>query len=102
HPPSSAPYPPSLHDALPIYVAGPHLGTDVHHARLVEAVQRLLGDVGDVGGDLLRTELGVAGDRGQLFDVDGGVAVFLDHALGQEDRKSTRLNSSHVKISYAV
>src|SRR5438067_2946901 len=26
----------------------------------------------------------------------------LDHLIAQEDRKSTRLNSSHVSISYAV
>ena len=43
-------------------VAGAHFGADVHHAGLVEAVQRLLGDVRDVGGDFLRPELGVARD----------------------------------------
>src|SRR5699024_11955454 len=31
-----------------------------------------------------------------------GTATDVDHALGREDRKSTRLNSSHVSISYAV
>src|SRR3712207_7333103 len=30
------------------------------------------------------------------------VAVKLQHLLGAEDRKSTRLNSSHANISYAV
>src|SRR5207302_11123675 len=30
------------------------------------------------------------------------VRVKADHRLQQRDRKSTRLNSSHVKISYAV
>src|SRR5690606_17849251 len=29
-------------------------------------------------------------------------AVFADRIVGKPDRKSTRLNSSHVKISYAV
>src|SRR5690554_3265260 len=29
-------------------------------------------------------------------------AVWHDHALYEKDRKSTRLNSSHVRISYAV
>src|SRR5690606_13068684 len=33
----------------------------------------------------LRTQLGVTGDTGQLLDVDRGVAVFLYHALGNED-----------------
>src|SRR5439155_2129001 len=38
---------------------------------------------------------GHVGDRlANLFQVAGG--------LGKEDRKSTRLNSSHVAISYAV
>src|SRR5690606_40670529 len=32
----------------------------------------------------------------------GEVAALAAHALGDQDRKSTRLNSSHVKISYAV
>src|ERR1039457_7468709 len=30
------------------------------------------------------------------------VSVLLDKALGEVDRKSTRLNSSHLVISYAV
>src|SRR5690606_41955070 len=30
------------------------------------------------------------------------VAIRHDHDRGKRDRKSTRLNSSHVKISYAV
>src|SRR5438874_8936885 len=33
------------------------------------------------------------------FFADGGIAIALDVSL---DRKSTRLNSSHVEISYAV
>src|SRR5690625_6509965 len=37
----------------------------------------------------------------QLIDL-GIVPVIAPIALGQEDRKSTRLNSSHVAISYAV
>src|SRR5699024_11584120 len=34
--------------------------------------------------------------------VIGQIYTFLFLELGQEDRKSTRLNSSHVSISYAV
>src|SRR5699024_11454037 len=33
---------------------------------------------------------------------DGGGPGVLSHAFGRPDRKSTRLNSSHVSISYAV
>src|SRR5699024_3598188 len=37
------------------------------------------------------------------YEADLGSAVDLDtDSLGQEDRKSTRLNSSHVSSSYAV
>src|SRR3712207_7263367 len=64
----------SLHDALPIS-ARPAPAPGV-------AVRRLGRDVG--------AEL-----------EDGGVELFLDAGQG-EDRKSTRLNSSHANISYAV
>src|SRR3712207_8312123 len=71
------------------------LGRVVEHAGGGEAavhVQHVAGDEagvlgtqeGDRGGDLLR----------------GGVA--LEGHPAQEDRKSTRLNSSHANISYAV
>src|SRR5690606_39849340 len=48
---------------------------------------------------------GVAAEHGdQLFIRDGDqrVAVLAQLLDALEDRKSTRLNSSHVKISYAV
>src|SRR5690606_40089768 len=34
-----------------------------------------------------------------IYGLNGGTNIFIDLPL---DRKSTRLNSSHVKISYAV
>src|SRR5699024_12195843 len=60
-------------------------------ARLVEATVGDDRDPGRVGG-----ERGVV-DGGDLRGPDPG-----HHAGGAEDRKSTRLNSSHVSISYAV
>src|SRR5690554_6973395 len=81
---------------------------------------------------LFRSQLGVTGHTGQFLDVDRGQTVFLNHLFGdqdgvlevvtvpgherdahvlaqrqltqisEKDRKSTRLNSSHVRISYAV
>src|SRR3712207_7787758 len=41
---------------------------------------------------------------GHLGVGDPGAALVADHRVGQggEDRKSTRLNSSHANISYAV
>src|SRR5690606_41609820 len=44
-----------------------------------------------------RRRIGAA-DRPQIADREGAAAEVVD----AEDRKSTRLNSSHVKISYAV
>src|SRR3712207_8332113 len=71
----------SLHDALPIYPrrrAGP-----VQDAKFGPAVAR---------GSLY---------RGLRLRLPGGGAL-LSHPGGTEDRKSTRLNSSHANISYAV
>src|SRR3712207_9341924 len=71
----------SLHDALPIYAGVRAPGTD--QARAVRA--------DDPG----RTTLGVGPEVGRVVHRD---------ALGDDDgdRKSTRLNSSHANISYAV
>ena len=53
--------------------------------RLVEVLEHLLADVGDVAGDLFRAQLGVAGHDLELLDVHGGEDVVLDHALGDQD-----------------
>src|SRR5256885_15903827 len=66
----------SLHDALPIY------GEEV-----------VVGDVRAGEPDLLRREAGAARDE----DLARRYAV-----AAEADRKSTRLNSSHLVISYAV
>src|SRR4051812_33211059 len=67
-------------------VAGHDLGTDADDAALVEVGEDLLGDVRDVPGDLLGTELGVAGVDLELLDVDRGQDVVLHEALRQDDR----------------
>src|SRR5690349_22902092 len=41
-------------------------------------------------------------DTGRLRETVGEDAAGLDLIAGAKDRKSTRLNSSHVEISYAV
>src|SRR3712207_8249393 len=69
----------SLHDALPIY----------HHDR------DMLGHA-DRGEDRIDRE-----DDVQHQDLDDRGAE-SDRALRRVDRKSTRLNSSHANISYAV
>src|SRR3712207_8859283 len=44
----------------------------------------------------------VAGDGADLDHPVVDLRHFLGEQLGHEDRKSTRLNSSHANISYAV
>ena len=53
-------------------VSGGDLGADADDAALVQVGQGLLGDVGDVAGDLLLAELGLAGVDLVLLDVDRG------------------------------
>src|SRR5690349_23430559 len=74
----------SLHDALPIFA------TDGPDAR-----GGLLGEGRAGRGDPPPEERGhVDGDRRGVLDIDD--------AAREVDRKSTRLNSSHVETSYAV
>src|SRR2546430_885017 len=53
-------------------------------------------------------DVGIAGEAtldrilARLRNVRGGVEVRLARAQADQDRKSTRLNSSHSQISYAV
>src|SRR5690606_41326803 len=92
----------SLHDALPIFLdtARPELpGTTIAAAAEsvpgVKAISRRNGIV------LVSMEtVGMWQQVGFLADV---FERFRRHGLSVDlDRKSTRLNSSHVKISYAV
>src|SRR5690606_41698196 len=92
----------SLHDALPILVDDS--GAQVPLARDPEII--------DASG--FTTELGSATSKdGTSIDyfllrpkqvVEGAQPLLMTGygAFGISDRKSTRLNSSHVKISYAV
>src|SRR5436309_7354477 len=60
-----------------------------------------IGALSEVAQDLLgRFSTQVGGNQDGLKVVEGGAINLL--GKGGEDRKSTRLNSSHVKISYAV
>src|SRR5690606_41915473 len=99
HPPLTALYTLSLHDALPIctVVAALMEGT---RPLLVE-VQALVGPA-PFGGTPRRQVAGIDYQRAAI------VLAVLERRCGfslhaaDVDRKSTRLNSSHVKISYAV
>src|SRR5438067_3883011 len=79
-PPSASIYTLSLHDALPISGAEAYLP-------LLEALDALLRSEGPAVARALR-EL--------------APTWHVQVATQEEDRKSTRLNSSHVSISYAV
>src|SRR3712207_7021116 len=68
----------SLHDALPIY-------------RLAMICERSRGFVYAAG------RMGITGEQGAVADSAGVLAKRM-----KADRKSTRLNSSHANISYAV
>src|SRR5690606_40883673 len=92
----------SLHDALPIFK---------NTERGADDVRNELDDVTATKIQLEKTkkslEEELAQTRAQLEEEKSGKEAASSKAkqLGQqleEDRKSTRLNSSHVKISYAV
>src|SRR5690349_23620988 len=79
----------SLHDALPIS----EVGVRIH----------VVADPAGAAREALVFELGAHVEEGLPLDgaqADGDAEILLPLRL--EDRKSTRLNSSHVEISYAV
>src|SRR5690242_21905197 len=79
----------SVHDALPIYgLGGARRERQVMAAAMLEHADQAVLDIGVERGVLDLVDLIEGDQRAQL-------------ALGQ-DRKSTRLNSSHMSISYAV
>src|SRR5690606_40425539 len=79
----------SLHDALPISDRG--FGTDFAAAGADHAMRR------QAAGADLRAQL----PRWRQRRIQGACLAGRG-TVAAEDRKSTRLNSSHVKISYAV
>src|SRR5690606_41990169 len=92
----------SLHDALPI---------SVDMAAVLGGVGQAAGVAGAEAAEQLRQWLraGFAGEHhaGVGFAENQPVTLGMEGPIGgagagQLDRKSTRLNSSHVKISYAV
>src|SRR5207249_10882018 len=87
----------SLHDALPI-------SESIDPLVRQRVGDRVLHGAGEIGPEPLL--LGAAGQRVRLSVVENGGRVEAHRdAVGDVesgDRKSTRLNSSHVSISYAV
>src|SRR3712207_7731512 len=62
------------------------------------------GEVGQQGFGLIPTETGIRDGHAvrQRHPLLPGLLAGLEVALEHQDRKSTRLNSSHANISYAV
>src|SRR5690348_18039751 len=90
HAPSSTlTYTLSLHDALPIYVMAMMTEGRFRHLPVIEQ-GKLLGIVSI--GDVVKRRIDAA-----EMDVEA-----LRQYIAARDRKSTRLNSSHPSISYAV
>src|SRR5690606_42093403 len=88
---------PYLHDALPIYERGAELRvriaqTDVSCQRQREPA---------AGGRPVHRRDHREREVTNLLDPAGGDFLELEELADAQDRKSTRLNSSHVKISYA-
>src|SRR5690606_41822517 len=99
HPSSTAPDPLSLHDALPISKVPP-----IRWAWKwwVEAMAKIAKRVA-------QSREGI--DRNKAYPLDEALKILKERSkvkfdetveVAMKDRKSTRLNSSHVKISYAV
>src|SRR5207302_5612453 len=91
----------SLHDALPISVIQVDAG--LVFAELIAEGHPALGQSG-LGGAIGLQAAAREVRPGETVARQRGVAIAAGDSclrLGQ-DRKSTRLNSSHVKISYAV
>ncbi|CDC29576.1 uncharacterized protein BN792_01787 [Faecalibacterium sp. CAG:82] len=61
------------------------LSADADDAALVQVFQSVLGNVGDITGDLLRSELGVTRLRLVLFNMNGGIHILADDLLVQQD-----------------
>src|SRR5690606_41581393 len=92
----------SLHDALPIFgdplheIRAIHVEGNLADDELLAAALDLLHADATAAAHLPATGLEVLPDARDALQQTAGREV------GPQDRKSTRLNSSHVKISYAV
>src|SRR5207249_10035962 len=97
HPPPTDIYTLSLHDALPIY------RVLVEQLRKVAEARVASGRGSTQDALQAEVELGhLEHDRVMLETEKTTIAARINGLLHREDRKSTRLNSSHVSISYAV
>src|SRR5437899_12975514 len=88
HPAPADPHTLSLHDALPILLRAPQYASRIAFAESTANLGLLI--------------LSVAVWYLRMLDWAAGPSVAVQHTKVPQDRKSTRLNSSHLGISYAV
>src|SRR5690606_41763520 len=101
-PPRAAASPPALHDALPIYAAvatlfSRSMDQSPHRRFAFGFARKYL----PPAGALCAAREGTGPVSGKIRGL-GGIRRWPRIFPETGDRKSTRLNSSHVKISYAV
>src|SRR5690242_21374196 len=94
HPPTTEIYTLSLHDALPIYARDPK----------TQAILPLRGKILNVERASMDKVVANTEIQSLIAAIGGGIGADFDLARTRygKDRKSTRLNSSHMSISYAV
>ena len=66
-------------------IARLHFGTDADDTVVVEVAKCIFADVWNVAGDFFRSEFGVASRHVEFRNVNRGVNVVFDHALGDDD-----------------
>src|SRR5690606_41757066 len=92
----------SLHDALPIFHLIVQQTRFSDGARRVQSIAEVIGI--DESGEVELRHIYDFHPTEKEFLPTGYIPSFIDKLIDANllDRKSTRLNSSHVKISYAV
>src|SRR5690606_42052041 len=101
HPAPTEPSTLSLHDALPIFPAQAEVLTEALEAAAEPGDLLAAGPAQLTGQDIDRDVPAPSADQNRS-DLARQTLDAARKMLGRRDRKSTRLNSSHVKISYAV
>src|SRR5690606_41360497 len=91
----------SLHDALPISTTTDRFTTALTKEQIIEMTQGEVDSTPVV--DPITGETQITVTRTEFNpDIVSKYRLKEDYVFDRKDRKSTRLNSSHVKISYAV
>src|SRR5205814_4289239 len=100
-PPTTPPHPPSLHDALPISRASVVQTRSAGGGTVVKTTRTLAALAAVLGLAVLPASVVAQGMYSPVTD-ERLVKPEPENWLQIRDRKSTRLNSSHLGISYAV